>query len=47
MMRRNRHVVWLVGLVAALAGGCTHSDPAAFETFIADLLRNAAAALLL
>ncbi len=31
----------------ALLGGCTHADPAALETFATDLLRNAAAALLL
>jgi len=31
----------------ALLGGCTHADPAALETFVADLFRNAAAALLL
>ena len=31
----------------ALSGGCTHADPVALETFVTDLLRNAAAALLL
>ena len=30
-----------------LLGGCTHADPAALEMFVTDLLRNAAAALLL
>ncbi len=30
-----------------LLGGCTHADGAVLETFVADLLRNAAAALLL
>jgi len=30
-----------------LLGGCAHADPAALEMFTTDLLRNAAAALLL
>lgn len=30
-----------------LLGGCTHADPAVWETFIGDFLRSAAAALLL
>ena len=30
-----------------LLGGCTHADPAVWETFVEDLLRNAAAAFLL
>jgi hypothetical protein len=30
-----------------LLGGCTHADPASLELFLTDLLRNAAAALLL
>jgi len=28
-------------------GGCVSADPAALQTFVADLLRNAATALLL
>ena len=34
-------------LSMTLFGGCTHADPAALEMFVADLLRNAVAALLL
>ncbi|MFQ5512727.1 MAG: hypothetical protein ACE5EO_12885 [Candidatus Krumholzibacteriia bacterium] len=30
-----------------LLGGCAHADPTALETFVVDLLRSAAAALLL
>lgn len=30
-----------------LLSGCTHADPAALETFVADMLRSAAAAFLL
>ncbi|MFQ5495258.1 MAG: hypothetical protein ACE5EX_07730 [Phycisphaerae bacterium] len=39
--------VVLAVLSMALVGGCTHTDPAALETFVADMLRNAVAALLL
>ena len=41
----RRVVLAVFGLT--LLGGCKHADPPALQTFIADLLRNAAAALLL
>ncbi len=40
-----RVVLAIFGLT--LLGGCTHADPEVLETFVMDLLRNAAAALLL
>lgn len=41
-----------IGVVLAifgmtLLGGCTHADGAVLETFVVDLLRNAAAAFIL
>ena len=39
--------VVLAGCGMTLLGGCTHAAPAVFEAFVMDLLRNAAAALLL
>ena len=51
-MSNKRSRNGFVGVVLAIfgltvLGGCTHADPAGLETFVADLLRNAAAALLL
>ncbi len=40
-----RVVLAIFGMI--LLGGCTTADPAVLETFAVDLLRNAAAALLL
>ena len=40
------HAVMAISSMALL-GGCTHADPAAWDTFVGDLVRNAAAALLL
>ncbi len=51
-MTNGRHRICQVGIPLATAcmlllGGCTHGDPANVELFLTDLLRNAAAALLL
>ena len=37
----------VVGVGVALVGGCGNTDAATLELFVTDLLRNAAAALLL
>lgn len=45
---RNGFITLVLAIFSmTLSGGCTHADPAALETFVADLLRNAVAALLL
>jgi len=51
-MRSKRTRIGLVPVVLAilsvtLLGGCAHGDPAALGMFVADLFRNATAALLL
>ncbi len=47
MMERDRRIVWLAGLVAALAGGCTGVEEDVLGTFVCDFLRSALAAYLL
>jgi len=46
-MKRNRHILHLVGFIAIFAGGCTGTDQSVFGTFIFDFARNAVAAFLL
>ena len=47
MMKIDRRiVVWLAGLAAALAGGCTGTEENALGTFVCDFLRSALAAYL-
>ncbi len=45
---RNNIARWMPVVVSlSLLGGCVPTGPAGLETFVIDLLRNAAAALLL
>jgi len=48
--KRMRHGITQVALTVfgmTLLGGCTHAEPVSIEQFLTELLRNAAAALLL
>ena len=51
-MKQERHRMGIAVFTLAVAsvtllGGCVHGDPASLEMFLTDLLRGAAAALLL
>ncbi len=45
--RSGLFAVFLAVISMTFVGGCTHADSAVLEMFVADLLRNVAAALLL
>ena len=51
MTNKRRRICQVARPLAAasmmLLGGCSHADPASVGLFLTDLLRNAAAALLL
>ncbi len=47
MMKRDRGIVWLASLAAALAtGGCTGAEEDVLGTFVCDFLRSSLAAFL-
>ena len=48
MIKRERRIIWLASLTAALAMcGCTSAEQDVFGTFVCDFLRSGLAAFLL